>query len=34
VRVPFIRDDADQVGWIASGLRLVPRQPSESAPNI
>jgi hypothetical protein len=34
VRVPFVRDDADQVSWIASGLRLVPRQPSESAPSI
>jgi hypothetical protein len=34
VRVPFVRDDADQVSWIASGLRLVPRQPSASAPNI
>jgi len=33
VRVPFVRDDADQVSWISSGLRLVPRQPAESAAN-
>ena len=24
-RVPFIRDAAGRVGWISSGLRLVPR---------
>ena len=31
VRVPFVRDDADQVNWISSGLRLVPRQPAACA---
>ncbi|MGC4107584.1 MAG: serine hydrolase [Thermomicrobiales bacterium] len=24
-RIPFVRDDAGKVGWIASGLRLIPR---------
>ncbi|MDH6198309.1 CubicO group peptidase (beta-lactamase class C family) [Mycobacterium frederiksbergense] len=24
-RVPFVRDDAGQVGWVSGGLRLVPR---------
>jgi CubicO group peptidase (beta-lactamase class C family) len=33
VRVPFVRDDADHVSWISSGFRLLPRQPSQSAPN-
>lgn len=25
LRVPFVRDDAGKVGWIASGLRLIPK---------
>lgn len=33
VRVPFVRDDAGDVGWVSSGFRLVPRQPSNSAPS-
>jgi CubicO group peptidase (beta-lactamase class C family) len=33
VRLPFLRDDAGQVGWISSGLRLVPRQPAQPAPD-
>ena len=24
-RVPFVRDDAGRVGWVGSGLRLIPR---------
>lgn len=31
MRIPFVRDDAGRVGWIAAGLRLVPRAATSPA---